>query len=99
MAKSADKPNGRDRLEEAMTMLIRNEAAFVARLSDSDKRHAENERLRLKYEQETAETFAQIKADMAAIIRVLGEHTRMLERLPEAIRDKIGFKAPQEGKA
>jgi len=30
---------------------------------------------------------------MAEIIRVLNEHSRMLERLPEAVRDKIGFKA------
>ena len=26
------------------------------------------------------------------IIRVLNEHGRMLERLPEAVREKIGFK-------
>jgi len=38
---------------------------------------------------------------MAAILRVLAEHSRilaehgrLLERLPEAVRDKIGFKAP-----
>jgi hypothetical protein len=30
--------------------------------------------------------------DMAAILRVLSEHSRLLERLPEAVRDKIGFK-------
>jgi hypothetical protein len=29
---------------------------------------------------------------MAAILRVLAEHGRLLERLPEAVRDKIGFK-------
>jgi hypothetical protein len=29
---------------------------------------------------------------MTQIIRVLGEHGRLLERLPEAVRDKIGFK-------
>jgi hypothetical protein len=32
---------------------------------------------------------------MAEIIRVLNEDSRMLERLPEAVRDKIGFKAQQ----
>jgi hypothetical protein len=91
MAKSGERSNGRQRLEEAIAMLVRNEAAFVARLSDSDQRHAENERLRLQYEREAAERFARIEADMAMIIRVLGEHTRMLERLPEAVREKIGF--------
>jgi hypothetical protein len=41
------------------------------------------------------ERFARIEAEMAEIIRVLNEHSRMLERLPEAVRDKIGFKAAQ----
>jgi hypothetical protein len=40
---------------------------------------------------ETAERFARIEAQMAEIIRVLNDHGRMLERLPEAVRDKIGF--------
>jgi hypothetical protein len=29
---------------------------------------------------------------MAGILQVLAEHSRMLERLPEAVREKIGFK-------
>jgi hypothetical protein len=91
MAKNVARRNGRQRLEEAMAMLVQNEAQFVARLSESDQRHAENERLRLQYEREAAERFARIEADLAAVIRVLGEHTRMLERLPEAVREKIGF--------
>jgi hypothetical protein len=32
---------------------------------------------------------------MAEIIRVFGEHGRLLERLPEAIREKIGFAGQQ----
>jgi hypothetical protein len=28
---------------------------------------------------------------MAEILRVLNDHGRMLARLPEAVRDKIGF--------
>jgi hypothetical protein len=31
---------------------------------------------------------------MAAVLRVLAEQSRLLERLPEAVRDKIGFKTP-----
>jgi hypothetical protein len=70
--------NGSHRLEAAMAMLIPNRAAFLGRLS-------ENERA-------TAERFARLEADMAAILRVLGEHSRLLERLPEAVREKIEFK-------
>lgn len=77
--------DGHDRLEEAMALLIQNQAAFVSRLSETDRAHAESER-------KTAERFAHIETQMAEIIRVLGEHRRLLERLPEAVREKIGFK-------
>jgi hypothetical protein len=95
LAKKVTPQNGNGRLEEAMALLIQNEAAFVARLSESDRRHLEIERQHLKFERETAERFARIEAQMAEIIRVLNEHSRMLERLPEAVRDKIGFKGQE----
>ena len=99
MARKDATPNGHDRLEEAIAMLIQNEAAFVGRLSESDSRRAETDRLlteyqrqSIEYQRQTAETFARIEKDMAAIMRVLAKHSRILERLPEAIREKIGFK-------
>ena len=94
MAKKVTEQNGPTRLEEAMAMLIQNQAAFVGQLSENDRRH-------LKFESETAERFARIEAQMAEIIRVLNEHnrilsehSRMIERLTDAVREKIGFKAP-----
>jgi hypothetical protein len=85
LARKAATPNGRDRLEEAMAMLIQNEAAFVGRLAETDRLH-------LEYERETRERFARIESQMAEVIRVLNEHTRTIERLADAVRDKIGFK-------
>ena len=92
MARKSAEPNGRDRLEEAMALLIQNQAAFVGRLAETDRQH-------LQFEREAAERFARIEAQMAEIIRVLNEHgrllaehSRLLERLPEAVREKIGFK-------
>jgi hypothetical protein len=85
VARKSATPNGRDRLEEAMATLIQNQAAFVSQL-------AETNRLHLQFERETAERFARIEAQMAEIISVLNEHSRILEHLPEAVRDKIGFK-------
>jgi len=85
LARRGTPHNGHDRLEEAMALLIQNQAAFVSRLAETDRIHAQ-------FERETAERFARIEAQMAEIIRVLSEHGRLLERLPEAIRDKIGFK-------
>ena len=99
--KSASSQNGHDRLEEAMALLIQNQAAFVGRLADADRERAEIERRHLEFERETAERFARIEAQMAEIIRVLNEHGqilaehgRLLEHLPEAVHEKIGFKSP-----
>jgi hypothetical protein len=88
LAKKSNNSNGSGRLEEAMAMLIQNQAAFLGRLAESDRA--------------TAERFRQIEKDISAILRllseqgrILSEHGRLLERLPEAVRDKIGFKSPQ----
>jgi hypothetical protein len=78
MARARSAGNGR--LEEALATLIQNQAAFVARMSGADVRMAEMERI-------NAERFARIEA-------LLLEHNRILQALPDVIRDKIGFKAP-----
>ena len=87
MARKAASEDGHDRLEEAIATLIQNQAAFVSSLRETDRLHA-------KFERETAERFARIETQMSEIIRVLNEHGRLLERLPEAVREKIGFKPP-----
>ena len=88
LARKSSPPNGHVRLDEAMALLIQYQAAFVGRLSEYEQRL-------LDLERETAARFARIEAQMVEIIRVLSEHGRFLERLPEAVRDKIGFKAQQ----
>jgi hypothetical protein len=102
VAKKSESSNGHDRLHEATTLLIQsmatltqNQAAFLTRVSETDRLVAEYQRL-------SAERFARIETDMAAILRVLAEHgrilenhSRILERLPEAIREKIDFKVQQ----
>jgi hypothetical protein len=100
VAKKGTTSNGNGRLEEAMALLIQNQAAFNANQTAFLARLAEIDRV-------TSERFQRIEKDIAAILRVLAEHGRvlaehgrvlaehgrLLERLPEAIRDKIGFKA------
>jgi uncharacterized protein (DUF885 family) len=102
VAKKAAEQNGHDRLDEAMALLIQNQAAFVGRLSENDRVHADLERQHLELKRESDELkrqsderFARIEAQMEQIIRILAEHSRILERLPETIRDKIGFKAQE----
>jgi hypothetical protein len=67
-------------LEEALATLIQNQASFLARMSEIDARVAEMDRV-------GSERFARIEA-------LLIQHSRILEALPDAIGDKIGFKAP-----
>jgi hypothetical protein len=80
--------NGQSHLEEAMVLLIYNQASFLSDLRDI-------ERDRRDIERANSERFSRIEVIMASILRVLDEHSRMLERLPEAVRDKIGFKGQQ----
>ena len=95
MARRRASENGHDRLEEALATLIQNQAAFVSQLAQSDRERAEMRRESLELERRTEERFLRIEAQMAEIIRVLSEHGRILERLPDAVREKIGFKGQQ----
>src|SRR5262249_13221991 len=92
LARKGTPENGQNRLEEAMATLIQNQAALPSRMAETDRAHLEFERRHLEMKRETAERFPRIESKMAEIIRVLAEHGRWLERLPEAVRDKIGLK-------
>jgi hypothetical protein len=65
-------------LVQANASLAQNQAAFLARISEIDARMAETNRI-------NSDRFARIEA-------ILMDLVRMMERLPEAVRDKIGFK-------
>jgi hypothetical protein len=83
----------------ALATLVQTQAAFLASLAETDRaqvvaeqRHLKPERRHLKVARETEARFLRIEAQVAEIIRVLNEHTRIFERLPEAIRERTGFK-------
>ena len=96
------KSNGNGRLDEALTALVQahaslaqaqaslaqNQTAFLGRLADIDARMAEMGRGNSARMAEMGERFARIEA-------LLMEHSRILRALPDAIRDKSGFKAPE----
>ena len=65
-------------LEQAMALLIQNQANFVSQLAEINKR--------------SDERFARIEEDLHQIKAILLRHEQMLQALPEAIREKIGFK-------
>lgn len=86
---------GKDRLKEAMALLIQKGAAFVADRRESPRRTSNNEPRLAKTEHERAE-MDRISSDrFARIEALLLENKRILERLPDAIREKIGFKIQQ----
>src|SRR5215510_14286513 len=75
-------------LAQAMALLIQNQAAFVAQLGESQKKHAEIESRIARIER----TLEDIKSVLTEHSRVLNELPETLAHLPEAVRRKIGFK-------
>jgi hypothetical protein len=67
-------------LMQAHASLAQNQAAFLSRISEIDAPMAETNRV-------NSEHFARTEA-------ILMDLMRMMQRLPEEVRDKIGFKPP-----
>ncbi len=93
MARAKAHTNGR--LEEALTTLLQNQAtlvqtqaSFVAQSAETNRQLAETKRELAELERVATERFARIEA-------ILLEHNRILQALPDTIRDKIGFKPPE----
>ena len=95
MARTKSNGNGRvDRLEEAhatLTLaqanLVQAQANLVARMAETDARIAAIHIRMVETDRINSERFARIEA-------ILMEHSRILRALPDAVRDKIGFKIP-----
>ena len=68
------------RLEEALAILINNQANFIAQMARTDERFARIE-----------ERFARIESELAEIKKILLRHEQILQALPEAVRQGIGF--------
>ena len=78
-----------EHLAEAMALLFQNQVAFLAQLTEDHKRFA-------KIEGDVAENkreLDQIKAILLRHEQILSELSEAISKLPEAIRQKIGFKA------
>jgi hypothetical protein len=74
MARRAATRPRNGRLEEAMALLLENQAMFAGQMGHMQDR------------------FARIEAELEAIKAILIRHEQMLEALPEAVRQKIGFR-------
>jgi len=83
------KNHGNGRLEEALVALtqaqaslVQNQATLLTRMSETDK--------------ENTARFARIEAILLQHSQILAEHTRILQALPEAVRQKIGFRPAEQ---
>ena len=99
---SARKPFPRNNhLEEAMALLIRNQAAFVEQIARNDQ-----ERLALRewqyettvWQQKAEDRFDKIEQRLSKIEESLVQLPKtllktLLEQLPKAVKKEIGFKA------
>ena len=102
MAKQVTRRTANGRLEEALVALIQNQAAFLRHLSQMDERFARADERSAKMDERFAriderfgrieERIARIETELEAIKTILMRHEEMLQGLPEAIRQKIGFK-------
>ncbi len=75
------------RLDEALAVLISNQSSFISNQSGFLAQLAQ-------LSARTDERFARIEAELADIKAILLRHEHILQSLPEAVRDKIGFRAP-----
>jgi len=86
-------------LVQALATLAQNQATFLTRMAETDARMAEMERIHTarmaEMERINTGRMAEIDTRFARIEAILIEHSRILRGLPDAIRDKIGFKVPE----
>ena len=78
----ATRRNGNGNLESAVSLLVNNQAALVAQHTAF-----------LSHLTEDRQRFARIESDLDQIKALLLQHDRILKDLPEAIREKMGFKS------
>lgn len=89
------KSNGNGRRDESITILNQSMASLNQAMATFLVRNAESDARIAKIEAENAKTFAQMDERFARIEAILIEHSRILRALPDAIREKIGFKHPE----
>jgi len=91
-----------NRLEEAMTNMLQGQAMLQQQLSALATRQADTDARMADYERRIEERFQRIEAILLDHSRILKDHSRILEdhgrilaALPDAVRERMGFKPPE----
>ena len=99
MARTSNQKNGKleeaiEALVHAQVILVQNQAAFQAQIIDVQRQNTERfERIEALL-REQSRILAEHSRILADHSRILAEHGQILQAIPDAVRDKIGFKAP-----
>jgi hypothetical protein len=100
MAKSKDHANGQ--LEESMNALARAQTHLVeahASLAQTQATLSQTQATLisqfLEWRRENAERFERVERILLDHSRILAEHGRTLEALPDAVRERMGFRPVQ----
>ncbi len=100
MARAKEHGNGRledalQALVQAQATLVQTQAAYLAQKPETDKRIAKFEKRNDDWQRQANDRFARIEAILLEHNRILSEHAKFLEKLPDLIGEKIGFKPPK----
>jgi|SRR5438128_3012582 len=97
---AARKPSANNHLEEAMALLISNQAAFVAQIARNDQdrlalqiRSEEWQRRTEEWQRKSDERFARIEAQLLQLPAKIVQ--TVLDQFPR-LKKEIGFKSPSE---
>jgi len=96
---AARKPSANNHLEEAMALLISNQAAFVEQIARNDQdrlalqiRSEEWQRRTEEWQQKSDERFARIEAELLQLPAKIVQ--TVLDQFPR-LKKEIGFKSPK----
>jgi len=81
-------------LVQNQATLVQTQAAFVVQVAETNRQNAETNRQLAETNRKLAELERVTAERFARILALLLENTRLLQALPDAICEKIGFKPP-----
>ena len=84
-------PATNNHLQEAMALLIRNQAAFVEQIARNDQERLALQRKMEEWQRKSDERFDRIEADLLQLPKNIVQ--TILDQLPR-IKKEIGFKSP-----
>jgi seryl-tRNA synthetase len=89
---AARKSPANNHLQEAMALLIHNQAAFVEQISRSDQERLRLQRQTEEWQRKSEERFSRIEAQLTQLPAKIVQ--AVLDQLPR-IKKEIGFKSPR----